>query len=305
MTTVDFLGIGAQKAATTWLWRNLRQHPDVWLPPRKELHYFDRSVTYPSPSHLASTRLPRRLFGREKHNARFRRLFARELGGALYHRDWPRVRWTLRYYLGRYDDCWYRSLFVAGEGKVKGEITPSYSILEETDVAHIADLFPDLKVILILRNPIERAWSHVRFAWTKARFDVIDDLERVEGFIDAPDQSLRSDYVRTIGIWTRCFSPQQLHIGFYDHVLQRPRQLILDILQFLGVDGARLPDSEMLRRRVNVSRGMEIPPEIQVYLAQKYHPQLEQLSDLVGGCAVNWLQAAGEILQADAQHFQA
>src|ERR1700749_4313420 len=37
----DFLCIGAQKAGTTWLDSNLRRHPDVWLPPLKELHYFN------------------------------------------------------------------------------------------------------------------------------------------------------------------------------------------------------------------------------------------------------------------------
>ena len=40
----DFIGIGAQKAGTTWLDRNLRAHPQVWMPKRKELHYFDRRI---------------------------------------------------------------------------------------------------------------------------------------------------------------------------------------------------------------------------------------------------------------------
>src|SRR5947207_15861690 len=37
----DFLGIGAARAGTTWLHSNLRRHPQIWLPPVKELHYFD------------------------------------------------------------------------------------------------------------------------------------------------------------------------------------------------------------------------------------------------------------------------
>lgn len=37
----DFLGIGAQKAGTSWVYENLRHHPDVYMPERKELHYFD------------------------------------------------------------------------------------------------------------------------------------------------------------------------------------------------------------------------------------------------------------------------
>src|SRR3954454_22181194 len=38
----DFLCIGAQKAGTGWLYEQLRSHPDFWMPPMKELHYFDR-----------------------------------------------------------------------------------------------------------------------------------------------------------------------------------------------------------------------------------------------------------------------
>ena len=41
----DFLVVGAQRAGTTWLHRVLRQHPSLWLPPVKELHYFDRLET--------------------------------------------------------------------------------------------------------------------------------------------------------------------------------------------------------------------------------------------------------------------
>ena len=38
----DFLGIGAQKAGTTWLHDNLSCHPELYLPPEKEIHYFDQ-----------------------------------------------------------------------------------------------------------------------------------------------------------------------------------------------------------------------------------------------------------------------
>ena len=73
--TVDFLGIGVQKAASSWLHENLRNHPEIWVPPRKELHYFDRLPEYPTPSYLASKNLIYRLFGQEQHNKQFRDVF--------------------------------------------------------------------------------------------------------------------------------------------------------------------------------------------------------------------------------------
>src|SRR6266496_3781329 len=38
---LDFLGIGAQKAATTWLWQNLERHPAIAFPAGKEVHFWD------------------------------------------------------------------------------------------------------------------------------------------------------------------------------------------------------------------------------------------------------------------------
>src|SRR5215218_4596058 len=36
----DFLCVGLQKAGTAWLYDQLELHPDFWMPPLKELHYF-------------------------------------------------------------------------------------------------------------------------------------------------------------------------------------------------------------------------------------------------------------------------
>jgi hypothetical protein len=38
----DFICVGAQKSGTTWLYAQLRQHPDICMPTHKELHYFDK-----------------------------------------------------------------------------------------------------------------------------------------------------------------------------------------------------------------------------------------------------------------------
>ncbi|MCX7403765.1 MAG: sulfotransferase domain-containing protein [Planctomycetia bacterium] len=54
----DFIGIGAQKAGTTWLHCQLKQHPEIWLPETKELHYFNSANSSQSldwyQSHFAS-----------------------------------------------------------------------------------------------------------------------------------------------------------------------------------------------------------------------------------------------------------
>ncbi|MCI0607232.1 sulfotransferase [bacterium] len=258
---VDFLGIGVQRAGTTWLWRKLRQHPAIWMPPIKELHYFSRATTYPSPSHLSEKYLRDRLFGKEIYHKHFRTLMWGHIGRSIKRHSVRRLRWMSRYYFGTYDDNWYRSLFKEGEGLVKGEITPSYSILQAEDVAHIKMLFPSLKIILLLRNPIDRAWSQIRFDWTRERFRDIDDLDQIKAFIDSPKQSLRGDYVRMIDVWSSVFSEAQLFIGFYDELVGNPQKLLSDVFDFLGVQPITTPERK-LSEKVNFSESIEVPMEI-------------------------------------------
>ena len=296
--TIDFLGIGAQKAATSWLWENLRQHPDIWLPPKKELHYFDRSPAYPSPGYLASDRLFTRVFGKNKGDRKFRKIFPRDMKAAYKKKDWEETRWMLRYYLGTYNDDWYRSLFKNGAGKLKGEITPSYALLNEADVQRISENFPSLKIIFLLRNPIDRAWAQVRYNWTRGKFKNIHDHDKVKSFIESRSQSLRSDYIRTLDIWGARFPEEQIFIGFFDDVVRSSQSLIHNILEFLEVENTRFTDKKTLDKKVKVSKPLEFPEEIKSYLSMKYLPELQALSERVGSHATRWLEEAEELLQS-------
>jgi hypothetical protein len=84
-----FIGIGAQKAGTTWLYRNLQEHPEVWLPPEKELHYFDEK-------RIARRSLVGRAFGRTVEGARWRRQLRRHARGALRGTSFAELRWLGR-----------------------------------------------------------------------------------------------------------------------------------------------------------------------------------------------------------------
>ncbi|MFO0828318.1 MAG: sulfotransferase [Phycisphaerales bacterium] len=291
---IDFLGIGAQKAATSWLWRNLKRHPGVWMPPRKELHYFDRSLEYPSPSHIAADSLWQRLVGRAPHERRGRALLRRELFEAVRAGRWHDARWTTRYFLGQPSDAWYRSLFASGRGRLRGEITPSYSILDAKDVARVRELFPDLRVIYVLRNPIDRAWSHVRFAWTIGALRDINDVDEVAAFVASPMQALRSDYLRTLSIWRGCYPERQIHVGFYDEIVSEPDRALAAVLEFLGLPP--LPAGvATLTDKVNPSRAVDMPPAIRQLLERAYASQIEELAGMFGG----WCEAWRRGLHAD------
>lgn len=283
----QFIGIGAARCGSTWLHRNLSRHPQIWMAHKKELHYFDRSPTYPSPSHLGVGGLWDRLAGRQPHHREHRRMVFKTLlstSGKWRPGQWA---WDLKYCFGRYDDRWYFSLFRQARGRMPGEITPAYSILQKADVQHIADILPRVKILYLMRNPIECAWSGIRrHAGGSAA------VARLREIADLPNISLRVDYLRTLSIWRSVFPPQQIFVGFYDQIVEDPESLLLDIFRFLNVDADRKHLTGSARQRFNAGPSACIPREIEIHLAAKYLPQIEQLSQTVGGYATRWLQDA-------------
>ena len=234
MSGPDFLCIGAQKSGTTWLDANLRRHPQLWLPPAKELHYFDRSQT----PYLAM------LFDSDpikRHIARGRLKWT--LREIIRHMPQPRacittIGWYLRFlFLPRSDD-WYCALFAPGMDQVAGEVCPGYSIIPVEKVAHVRSLLPRAKIIYLLRNPIDRAWSQAAMHFNKYSSGGLENADpvRVRKFLlDSP--SLRhSRYTVTLDIWEKAFAPDQIFAGFFEQIADNPRQLLLDLFHFLGAD---------------------------------------------------------------------
>ena len=122
---------------------------------------------------------------------------------------------------------------------VRGEISPVYARLKAWQVNRIANLLPDLRIILTLRHPIERAWSQALFesGYLEGR-----DVRKVSsiGFlrqIERARNRLSSDYCRTIKIWSEAFGRDALHIDFFDRIRDDPAGLRRSA--FCGISGPR------------------------------------------------------------------
>jgi hypothetical protein len=286
----DFLGIGAPRSGTTWLHTHLAMHPDLWLPPRKELHYFDRSEQYTSSNMLACAHPWARLIGRTEGHREYRHVLWRTLLVNLHRPQWQRICWHARFLFGVYNDQWYASLFKQGRPRTTGEITPAYSLLEPADVQHIARIMPNVKIIYLLRNPIERAWSSYR-----KNGDAMRPIDELKQIIDH-DAHLRSNYLRTLSIWRDVFPHHQILVDFYDQVIENPRGLLLRIHAFLSVEPSEKYVAPSAHRRINSSPSMEMPPQIRMHLTQKFYPQIKKLSATVDHDANRWLQEAESLL---------
>ena len=284
----DFLIIGAQKAGTTWLHRNLQAHPQIWMPKEKELHYFDEKFG-------AKTSLRSKLWGERAMDERWRRQVRRQMG--RYSKfSASDIAWDLKYFLGSWNDRWYASLFTQGAGKTVGETTPDYSVLGKKQITHVHDIMPEAKIIFLMRNPIERAWSQTVMYFDKREGRRAEEVREEEFLNFAHSQSsLHTDYLRTLENWGAFFAPEQIFVGFLEDIHFYPNRLLARLYRFLGVDPSA--DYRVIRRKIH-SRDVEtMPTRLAVGLAEAYLEDASRLQERFGGYASFWRYSARRLVE--------
>jgi hypothetical protein len=221
MSLPDFLCIGAQKAGTTWLDRMLRQSPHIWLPPMKELHYFDRVGGDEAAKQRALEKLVQRASYRgDKKPARRERA---ENIGKVVSDDFL-------------TESWYRSVFDAPErqGKRAGEITPAYLILDDEGLEEVKRLLPAAKVFVIVREPLARHLSQLRMALSRSRNRPETEAEWRDFAIARIDSTRRGDYLGALPKWQALLAPEQFLVLPFGEIKRNPRGLLRQIEDFIG-----------------------------------------------------------------------
>jgi hypothetical protein len=261
----DFLVIGAQRAGTTWLHRVLRQHPSLWLPPVKELHYFDRLETKRTI-----------LDPKERRRVGLKQLLSLD-------------PWLVSYWLRARSDDWYARLFrgAKAKGLVAGEITPAYATLDETVLRRIKRLNDNIKLIFVMRDPVERAWSAVNNAAKKGAADA-SSVEKSIKRARESGAAARSAYADTIKRLEAVFPANQVHYCFFEDLRDCPEALTSDLFAYLGVEPVP-PTPVQLPQAVNVAAGSKpIPPEFSRTMARDYLPMVGDLCRRFDGPPHRW-----------------
>ena len=285
----DFLCIGAQRSGTTWLYQNLSAHPQIWLPPIKELHYFsaqDKSL-------------------KRKLNVYLRHLRVRILDSfqdlfSLNIELLERLAWDFHYFIGKHNDAWYVALFRPATGQIAGEVTPDYAALNIEKIHEIQTLNPKLKIIYLMRDPLERSWSGATKDLARQRRRYIEAVPDNELYkkLSGPGTMLRSNHLLVLKKWESVFDEEQFFIGFFDDVVDRPQELLQRIYRFLDISDSKVYISPDISNKVNSAGKYKSPIkwQFQVHLAKQQIAQLRKLSKRFGGPTNKWLKQAEEIL---------
>ncbi len=222
MTMPNFLIIGAAKSGTTALYAYLKQHPDIYMSTVKEPRFFafeGETLNFKGP---------------RGHGDRFNQETITDLKQ-------------------------YQSLFNAVKAeKAIGEASPAYLSSAEKASERIHHYVPDVKLIAILRQPAERAYSAFLHTVRSGRetnlnFESVLSLEenRIHEHWGAIWQHKRLGfYYDQLLPYYQLFSKDQLKVYLYDDLQANATALLKDIFVFLDVDTTFMPD---VSRRVNVS----------------------------------------------------
>lgn len=220
---VNFIGIGGQKCASTWIYDILLGHPDVCLSDEKEIDFFSNY--------------------------------------------WDR------------GFAWYASYFDEGrarKARVVGEVSPSY--LSDSDAPERAAKYnKDMKIILTLRDPVDRAYSNHKHN-IRQGFVLDNDLAFEVAMSRNPTYVEHGFYGKSLRAWMSCFPRNQILVIFFEDIVSRPFEVAKELYSFLGI--AVDYQSAFLNKKSNESVAVA-----NVGVAKK----IDRIRNLVRSSSFSWL----------------
>ncbi len=246
----NFFCIGPQRTGSTWLHASLVRHPEVLMHRDKETFFF---------STIGNTSLPRY---RYPDLEAYLNSFEDTLGELLL-KNYHALRRCGQFYSPR----------------VVGESTASYCVLEPPVLEDLRVLNPDLKIIMLLRDPVERAWSHANKDLVRDTGKPATDDQYLE-FFSRPDQLARADYRAIIERWGEILKPGHILLSPSTRIEKDPAGLVTDVLRFLGVDILRPASARHLASRQNPTSGGNIPSNLRSALEEILGESLDSFHSL-------------------------
>lgn len=184
----NFLIIGASRCGTTWMANNIKLHPQIYMPPKKELHFFD----------------------------------------ADFDKGWD-------YYAGFFPEG------KCSKFKAIGEATPAYLYMPQVPQL-IKSRLPDVKMIVSLRNPIDRAYSHYWNLYAAAPEGHVNKRLTFEEKLDFTPRLIDEGfYDEKLSNYYKLFPKENIFVVIFEEMMKDQQRHYRKIYDFLGVDSTIAP----------------------------------------------------------------
>ena len=214
----DFLIIGAPRAGTSWLWEMLKAHPDIELPKVKEPFFFGASEIYKK--------------GLDWYFDLFKDIDPNKITGEGSTSNF-------------YD---YVPYFYNKGHELKHD--NSLPLIPEL----ICNTLPEVKVIICLRDPVDRAISHYGLWLGKGVLSPFANLKKIANERKKFRIIEYGYYAKYLETWKKFVpSKRMLIVLFEDDIVSNPDTTIKNVYEFLGVNTSIVPNH--LKKKVNKTNG--------------------------------------------------
>jgi len=220
----SFIGIGPPKSGSTALFHFLMQSNEVYMSKIKNPKFFYCNWKQ-NPEQFATGRT-------------YEQYIKREITGGS-----PIVEFSE-----------YQELFKDSNGRMSGEISPGYLLYKESPKL-IYDYNPEIKLIAVLRNPVDRFFSHYNFFIQKKletrsieevikQENIMEDVYFNDKFLEnRPITYIRNGlYFKNLSRYFELFPAQNIKIILYDNFRQNPQEVLNEICEFLEISKFELED---------------------------------------------------------------
>lgn len=206
------LGVGAQKCGTSWLHHQLQKHPLVDMGFCKEY----RTLRDRDWRERLKQRLHRGILDPTQRLEQFDQLSNAD----MHQRMLINERSYYRYF--------QRLMTSNPQAKVTGDISPHYSALSPQTFKraqrHLNQCGFAVKVIFLMRDPVERVWSQVRMLRKNGKMTSINNCNSEEEALALhyrhPRFSSKGQYHLTLQTLNKTFDSDAIHIGFYETLFE-------------------------------------------------------------------------------------
>lgn len=246
---------GAVKSGTTWLFSVLRQHPLIASTPIKEIHYFTpANLPWEPLSDSSRIETMVRYFA---NYGPFAKQNPEDVDAARRDLDWFQ-----RFLATPVDLDWFQGLFGEGvPGRWLADFSPFTSLADLADLIRIRDQSSARRLVYLIRNPLDRYWSHYNFH--KSLFEPEQDITALSvahyaAELDGVDFRLHGQYARFIANARRVFGSDELLVLPIEECRVNPLGATRTIEEFLGLPSADYAP-ESLGASIFPTRSLPIP----------------------------------------------
>lgn len=261
----DFLVIGAVKASTAACIQNLGKHPDIYVVTRKyKLKCFKHNISQYDSDYLNHGEI--KFFSEPE-------LFKKGIN-------------------------WYADFFSHAAHKIKGEKSPqylynydNYNIFGNRTCDRIKEVLPEVKIIILLRDPVNRSfseWNHIQDQLYKSSakyhhrsfYDCITDTDG-HNFILS-----NSEYYQNILDYLSVFGKENVYIAIQERILANMHKEYMKMFDFLGARRKMNIDFNIIHKRNYKNRTLD--NKSLEYLKQYYREDVRKLKELLDDDLPEW-----------------